>query len=226
MRRRPVLAFPRRDGWARRTARRRLPRRPGSGHRRAGVRQTEASIREALVAAGAPGAAVAVVSGDRVIWAQGLGVANTETGAPVTADTLFQIGSATKMFTAAAMLSAAASGAVALDRPVGGYVSGLAPCLAAPTLAQLLSHTGGVMDEPDEYGPQGEEGLAAYARTLDARSTACCRRAAPSRTRTRVSRWPGWHCRKPTRSPLPTSCGRACSPRWGCRAPPSGRPRR
>ena len=127
--------------------------------------RTEASIREALVAAGAPGAAVAVVSGDRVIWAQGLGVANTETGAPVTADTLFQIGSATKMFTAAAVLSAAASGAVALDRPVGGYVSGLAPCLAAPTLAQLLSHTGGVIDEPDEYGPQGEEGLAAYART-------------------------------------------------------------
>ena len=69
------------------------------------------------------------------------------------------------MFTAAAILSAAASGAIALDRPVGGYVTGLAPCLAAPTLAQLLSHTGGVMDEPDEYGPQGEEGLAAYART-------------------------------------------------------------
>jgi CubicO group peptidase (beta-lactamase class C family) len=127
--------------------------------------RAEASIREALVAAGAPGAAVAVVSGDRVIWAQGLGVANTETGAPVTADTLFQIGSATKMFTAAAVLSAASSGAIALDRPVGGYVSGLARCLAAPTLAQLLSHTGGVIDEPDEYGPQGEEALAAYART-------------------------------------------------------------
>ena len=35
----------------------------------------------------------------------------------------------------------------------------------AITLRQLLSHTGGLMDEPDEFGPQGEEGLAAYPRT-------------------------------------------------------------
>ena len=39
----------------------------------------------------ARGAAVAVVSGDRVVYAQGLGVANIETGAPVTPDILFQI---------------------------------------------------------------------------------------------------------------------------------------
>ena len=44
-------------------------------------------------------------------------------------------------------------------------MTGLTSCVGAPTLAQLLSHTGGLMDEPDEYGPQGEEGLAAYART-------------------------------------------------------------
>jgi CubicO group peptidase (beta-lactamase class C family) len=34
-----------------------------------------------------------------------------------------------------------------------------------PTLRQLLSHTGGLIDEPDEFGPQGAEGLAAYPRT-------------------------------------------------------------
>ena len=47
-----------------------------------------------------PGAAVAVISGARVIFARGFGTANIESGAPVTAEALFHIGSVTKMFTA------------------------------------------------------------------------------------------------------------------------------
>ena len=127
--------------------------------------RAEAAIGDELTKAGAPGAAVALVVGDRVAWARGFGVANVETGVAVTPDTLFQIGSATKSFTAAAILSANAEGTIARDRPVSTYVSGLAPCVGAPTLTQLLSHTGGLIDEPDEFGPQGEEGLGAYART-------------------------------------------------------------
>jgi CubicO group peptidase (beta-lactamase class C family) len=124
----------------------------------------EKTIVAELAKGGAPGAAVAVVVGDKVVWAKGFGVANTETGAPVTPDTLFQIGSVTKTFTAAALVSASTQGVVALDRPVGTYVSGLTACVGAPTLSQLLSHTGGLIDEPAEFGPHGEEGLGAYQR--------------------------------------------------------------
>lgn len=124
-----------------------------------------AAIRSEMAKAGIPGAAVAVVVGDRVVWSQGFGLANVETATPVTADTLFQIGSATKSVTAAAVLAAARDGAVALDRPVSTYVSGLVPCVGQPTLRQLLSHTAGLIDEPAEFGPQGEDGLAAYPRT-------------------------------------------------------------
>lgn len=125
----------------------------------------ERGIRAEMEKAGIPGAAVAVVVGDTVVWTRGFGVANVETGAPVTPDTLFQIGSVTKSFTAAAILSAATEGALALDKPVSTYVSGLASCVGAPTLTQLLSHIGGIIDEPDEFGPQGEEGLGAYQRS-------------------------------------------------------------
>ena len=125
----------------------------------------DTAIRAEMERAGIPGAAVAVVVGDTVVWTRGFGVANAETSAPVTPDTLFQIGSVTKSFTAAAILTAASQGAIALDKPVSTYVSGLTTCLGAPTLAQLLSHTGGLIDEPDEFGPQGEEGLGAYQRT-------------------------------------------------------------
>jgi CubicO group peptidase (beta-lactamase class C family) len=125
----------------------------------------DAAVRAEMEKAGIPGASVAVVVADRVVWARGFGVANVETGAAVTPDTLFQIGSITKTFTAAAIVSAASSGALTLDRSVATYVSGLTECVGGPTLAQLLSHTAGVIDEPDEYGPQGEEGLGAYQRT-------------------------------------------------------------
>jgi CubicO group peptidase (beta-lactamase class C family) len=127
--------------------------------------QAEHAIRAEMTQAGIPGAAVAVVVGDRVMWTRGFGVANAETGTPVTPDTLFQIGSITKSFTAAAMLSAASQGALALEKPVSTYVSGLTSCVGMPTLAQLLSHTGGLIDEPDEFGPHGEEGLGGYQRS-------------------------------------------------------------
>jgi CubicO group peptidase (beta-lactamase class C family) len=131
----------------------------------AAVAAAETAIADAFAKSGAPGAVVAVVLGEKVAWTRGFGVANVETSAPVTPDTLFQIGSVTKTFTAAAVLTASAQRVVALDRPVSTYVSGLAPCVGAPTLAQLLSHTGGLIDEPDEFGPQGEDGLGAYQRS-------------------------------------------------------------
>lgn len=125
----------------------------------------EANLRAAMMKLGLPGAAVAVVVNDKVVWAKGVGVANVETQAPVTPDTLFQVGSVTKSFTAAAVLAAAADGVVALDRPISTYVQGLTPCVGQPTLQQLLSNSGGIMDEPDEFGTHGEDGLGAYQRT-------------------------------------------------------------
>lgn len=64
----------------------------------------EKAVRDDLAATGTPGAAVIVVSGDRVVFAKGFGTSNLEigeTGAPVTLDTLFQVGSVTKLLTGA-----------------------------------------------------------------------------------------------------------------------------
>jgi len=47
-----------------------------------------------------PGMAIAVVKDDEVVLAHGFGVANVETEAPVTPETIFAIGSSTKAFTA------------------------------------------------------------------------------------------------------------------------------
>lgn len=50
-----------------------------------------------------PAMAVAVVQGDKVLWAKGYGVCDRERKAPVTENTLFMIGSNTKAFTGTAM---------------------------------------------------------------------------------------------------------------------------
>src|ERR687884_1866776 len=81
--------------------------------------ELERTVAAELRERNAPGAAVAVVSGDRVVFAKGFGVANVVRNAPVTPDTLFQIGSITKTFTATAVLTLAEEGKLRLDAPVG-----------------------------------------------------------------------------------------------------------
>jgi CubicO group peptidase (beta-lactamase class C family) len=101
-----------------------------------------------------------------VVFAKGLGVANVETGAPVTPDVLFHAGSLTKMFTAAALVALAEEGKIKLDAPVGDYAKGLSPGLARVTAHQLLSQTSGLKDVPGDYGSHEETALGEFARSL------------------------------------------------------------
>ena len=120
---------------------------------------------EELKSTNTPGAAVAVVSGDQVIYAKGFGVANVETGAPVTPDMLFRVGSMTKMFTAATLVGMAEEGKVNLSEPVGRYIQGLTAKISKITAHQLLSHTSGIRDEAHPYGPHEESALGATVRS-------------------------------------------------------------
>lgn len=65
-----------------------------------------------------PGVAFAIVKDDQVIYSHGFGVRDVEHNLPVTADTLFAIGSSTKAFTAMTMLMSADDGKLRLaDSP-------------------------------------------------------------------------------------------------------------
>lgn len=112
-----------------------------------------------------PGMAIAIVSGERVIFAKGLGVSNLETGTPVTPDMVFRIGSTTKMYTAALLVTLAEEGKLKLDVPIGTYVKGLNPRLSQLTAHQLMSHTAGLRDEGPSYGPHDETNLATTVRS-------------------------------------------------------------
>jgi len=63
------------------------------------------TARRELVETHTPGAAIALVEGDRVVFETGVGVADVETATPVKPEMLFRLGSTTKMFTATALVT-------------------------------------------------------------------------------------------------------------------------
>lgn len=113
----------------------------------------------------APGAAIGIVSGDRLIYAKAIGISDVDTGAPLAPEMLFRLGSTTKMFTATALVSLAEEGKIKLDEPIGRFVKGLDPKIAAVTAQQLLTHTSGFLDEAPMFGSQDESALAKEVRS-------------------------------------------------------------
>lgn len=112
------------------------------------------------------GAAVGVLTGDRRLYAA-TGTANRDTGVEVTTDTIFQIGSITKVYTATLVMQLVDEGTVDLDEPVTNYLPdlefGAAPEGRAVTVRQLLSHTSGVFgDHFADFG-RGDDAIERYA---------------------------------------------------------------
>lgn len=119
----------------------------------------DAVVRKEMLETMTPGAAVAVVLGDRVILARGFGVANVETGEAVRPEMVFRLGSTTKMFTAATVVLLAEQGKLSLNEPIGKHIAGLTPKLAALTAHQLLSHTSGILDNAPMFGSHDESAM-------------------------------------------------------------------
>jgi len=93
-----------------------------------------------------PGAVITIVRGDRVIYQKAFGVANVETNAAMQPEMLFRLGSTTKMFTAAAMVSLSEKGKIELSEAIGNRIKGLSPRLSQSTPNSLLSNSAGVRD--------------------------------------------------------------------------------
>jgi len=125
----------------------------------------ELTATEELTKTRTPGVAIAIISGDRIVFTKTLGVSNIETGTPVTADMLFRIASNTKMLTAAALVSLAEKGKIDLNEPIGAYVKGLSPKLSQVSLHQLLSHTAGIRDGASDFGLHDDSALGSFIRT-------------------------------------------------------------
>ncbi|MCC6523495.1 MAG: serine hydrolase [Polyangiaceae bacterium] len=97
-----------------------------------------------------PGGAIAIVLDGHLRLSAGIGVREAGHDAPVTATTRFRTASITKMLMAAAILTLAADGLVALDAPVTRYLPSFTRAEgddpSAVTLEMLLTHSDGLGD--------------------------------------------------------------------------------
>lgn len=100
------------------------------------------------------GATVAVVVGDRIVWAEGFGWADRYRRIPASVENIYRIGSLTKTFTAVVLMQLVERGVVQLDDPVEKYLPEIRG-LTSPrpggkpiTLRMLASHTAGIIREP------------------------------------------------------------------------------
>lgn len=93
-----------------------------------------------------PGAALAVVRDEKIIYARGYGIANLDHAVPIAPNTVFDIGSTSKQFTAACILLLAEEGKLAISDDVRKYIPELPQYEQPITIAHLLHHTSGLRD--------------------------------------------------------------------------------
>jgi CubicO group peptidase (beta-lactamase class C family) len=112
------------------------------------IPELQAAIETILKETRTPGAAIAIVSRDQAEWVAGIGKADVAANLPVTADTLFRLGSLSKTFVAVAALQLQESGKLKLSDTVRQWVPDVAfvnPWESSDPvrLVHLLEHTSG-----------------------------------------------------------------------------------
>ena len=99
--------------------------------------------------AGVPAVSIALVDDQQLVWAEGFGYADRERHVSATPETVYQIGSITKIVTALAVMQFVEQGRMQLDRPITDYLPEFSmhsrwPQAAPITPRALLCHHAGL----------------------------------------------------------------------------------
>src|SRR5229473_5233768 len=99
-----------------------------------------------LTKAGSPGCALGVYRDGKMVYAKGYGLANIEQNVPITPQSVFDIGSTSKQFTAASILLLERQGKLSVTDDVRKYLPELPDYGQKISILQLLNHTSGLRD--------------------------------------------------------------------------------
>lgn len=91
-----------------------------------------------------PGLSVQVVINDKVIYSEVIGLADLENPMPVSSETVYRIGSLTKQFTAAAVMTLVQQNKLSLDDRINQYIENAPKGWRQITIKNLLQHTSGI----------------------------------------------------------------------------------
>ena len=98
-----------------------------------------------------PGASIGIVEADGTVHTAAYGTAVIQHDVPARVDTVYEIASLTKQFTAAAVLLLCDEGALDLDAPLTRVLDLPAEPWSRTTLRQLLTHTAGLAPQDREF---------------------------------------------------------------------------
>ena len=99
-----------------------------------------------LAKPGSPGCALGVYRDGKILYAKGYGLADIEQNTAITPQTVFDIGSTSKQFTAASILLLEKQGKLSVNDDVRKYLPELPSYGQKITILQLLNHTSGLRD--------------------------------------------------------------------------------
>lgn len=99
-----------------------------------------------LATPGSPGCALGVYRDGKIIYTKGYGLANLEENVPITPQSVFDIGSTSKQFTAASILLLEKQGKLSVNDDVRKYIPELPDYGPKITILHLLNHTSGLRD--------------------------------------------------------------------------------
>ncbi len=110
------------------------------------IRDGRAAAEEVLEQTGASSLSLAFVADDRVVWTETFGFADKEAKTPPTADTMYGIGSVSKMLATIAAMILVDRGDISLDDPVVMHIPSFkmrSPDYRLVTVRVLLNHSSG-----------------------------------------------------------------------------------
>lgn len=107
--------------------------------------------------ANAPGFAVLVMKEGKVLHNKGYGLANLQTLAPITSDTVFDLASISKQFTAMGIMILEERGSLSYDDPLSKFYPEFLPYAKGVTIKHLLNHTSGLPEYLGLFAPRSEK---------------------------------------------------------------------
>ncbi len=98
-----------------------------------------------------PALSIALVDDQAIVWSKGYGFTDAGKTLPATAETVYRVGSVSKLFTDIAVMQLVEQGRIDLDAPVKKYLPDFAPKgehAGSITLRQMMAHRSGLVREP------------------------------------------------------------------------------
>ncbi len=138
----------------------------------AAIQELKSIINQEMTDNSIPSITITLVKGDQVVWSSAFGYSDQVTQKPASLNTVYRVGSISKLFTAIAIMQRVESGVLDLDMPINSLLENFAvenPYDKKITVRHLITHRSGLVREPPigSYFDATEPGLSQTVASIN-----------------------------------------------------------